>query len=430
MVHIPFTLRARELPAESDRSQSMSRAFLWNFVGVLLYNLGQGVILVGIARALSVEAVGQYALALAIAAPVYLTIGLNLRLARATDAHDSWPWPAYIRLRSLLNMFSFTVTLILGILFQLGAEGLLVVGLVAVSKGFEASSQLVYGHCQLAERMDLVARSLILRGVGGAGLLLAVLTLTQSLPTAIAAQTVAWAVIYLVNDRPLGHRLQSQATPRKQRATSGQVWSLLRVATPLGVDAGVSSFAISVPRFVVHMTLGSGALGLYAPLAYLAQLVSLTTGALGDVVISRLSRFHVSNQRRAFWKTMTVVIIFGWVVTAGAVGGAALLGEPLLRWALGPEYANQDVLLVLLIGAGFMTFEQTLARALYAARRYKAVAWVNFCILVASISLAIALIPSWGLVGAAATQGAAFALGTLLTAAYILRPQTKKVTPS
>lgn len=397
----------------------MKRGFLWNFAGVVLYNLGQWLVLVGIAQALSAEAVGHYALALAIAAPVYLTLGLNLRLARATDAEDHWPWAAYTRLRFGLNIASFIVTVALGALFQLGNQGLAIIALVALSKGFEASSQLVYGQFQHAERMDLVARSLILRAVIGVGVLLILLGLTRSLPVAVAGQTVAWATVYLVHDRSLAHR--ATALPHPDRSVGRRdVWSLTRSAAPLGFDAGVGSFAISAPRFVVQALLGPAALGVFAALAYLAQLVSLTTGALGDAVIARLAKLHVSRDRRNFWRTMGLVLAFGWLVTGGALAAAALIGAPAIRFALGPEYVNQPVLFVLLLGAGFTTFQRTLARGLYASRRYSAAASVNFCVLVASVGIAVATIPQWGLVGAAATQGSAFAIGTLITTWFLL----------
>ncbi|WP_109471075.1 lipopolysaccharide biosynthesis protein [Ornithinimicrobium cavernae] len=392
----------------------MHRSFVWNFSGVLVYNFSQLLILAAIARLLSAEAVGHYALALAITAPVYLTIGLNLRLIRTTDARDRWSWTTYTHLRLILNIASFLVAMTIGTLFRLDDEQFLTLALVAVSKGFEASSQLIYGQYQFAERMDLVARSLILRGVLGVGLLVGVLSTTQSLPLAVAGQTVAWVTVYAAHDRPLAHS-RTDLPHRDDRVDARQVLALARYSAPLGLDAGVGSFAITIPRYVVQLVLGPTALGIFATLAYLAQLVSLTTGALGDAVLARLARLHATEDKRSFWGTMIIVVAFGWIVTALALAAAVMFGAQWVTLALGAEFVNQQVLIILLIGAGFTTCQRSLARAFYASQRYALVAFVNSIVLLASILIALTAIPRWGLTGAALTQGSAFVIGTLIT---------------
>ncbi len=73
-----------------SRPLSLRRNFAWNLLGETSYSLGQWLLLVLLARLQSPEIVGQFAYALAVTAPVYLLVGLNLRVVQATDARAVW----------------------------------------------------------------------------------------------------------------------------------------------------------------------------------------------------------------------------------------------------------------------------------------------------------------------------------------------------
>ena len=70
-----------------NKPLSLTRNFSWTLIGTLeLYAFCQWGMLVVLAKLCSTLMVGQCALALAITAPVFVFVGLNLRTVQVTDA--------------------------------------------------------------------------------------------------------------------------------------------------------------------------------------------------------------------------------------------------------------------------------------------------------------------------------------------------------
>lgn len=399
--------------------------FSWNLLGVTVYNLSQWLLLVVVARLVGVHGVGELALALAIAAPVYLTLGLNLRMVRATDVVRRWSPATYSRLRLLLNALALLSSVLIGIVFGVRGDALLTLVAVCLGKAVETTSQLTYGYFQLREHLAPVGRSLVARAATGLGGMALGLSAFDRLPAGAAGMALGWFAVYLLHDMPCEKRLLSteqEALRRECIGTPGRpgsLGSLAFKALPLGLDAGVGSVATNMPRYAVQYFLGTAALGVFAPLAYLAQVVSFVTGALGDAVLGRLAHLHHQARGRDFWILLGHVLAFGVGVALGAVLGAWLLGAWLIGWLMGPEFVDQPVLLVLMLGAGAITFQRSLARALYASLRYSSALVVNTVVCACATGLAWTLVPAHGLVGAAATVGLAFLGGSALTGALL-----------
>src|SRR5580704_14620345 len=117
------------LPAASLRVN-----FSWTMLGNVVYRGTQWGILVLLARLSSPEAVGQFSLGLAIAAPVMLFAGLQLRAVQATDARVQFQFSDYAGLRILLTAVAALLILGIGGTLYRG-ETALAVGAFALSKG-------------------------------------------------------------------------------------------------------------------------------------------------------------------------------------------------------------------------------------------------------------------------------------------------------
>ncbi|HMW55726.1 MAG TPA: lipopolysaccharide biosynthesis protein, partial [Accumulibacter sp.] len=80
-------------------ANSLRKNFSWSLVGNIVYALCQWMMLIIIARLGNARDVGIYSLALAISAPVMLFLGMNLRVAIATDQKHQFNIQDYLALR-------------------------------------------------------------------------------------------------------------------------------------------------------------------------------------------------------------------------------------------------------------------------------------------------------------------------------------------
>ena len=88
---------------------SLGRNISWTLVGNLVYAASQWGMLILLARLATPQIVGQYALALAVSAPVFMALNLQLRGVQATDAAQDFRFGDYLRLRLITTVLALIV---------------------------------------------------------------------------------------------------------------------------------------------------------------------------------------------------------------------------------------------------------------------------------------------------------------------------------
>ena len=396
---------------------SMRRNFIWNFGGVSLYNFSQWLLLLVLARLADPESVGSFSLMLAISAPIFLTVGMNLRTVQATDAPRRWRLEEYLLLRQVLNAVAILATMLAA--FALGMRGwtLAAMAVVCVAKSLEAGSQVFYGYFQLRERLDFVSRSLLMRAVAGPSLFVIGFWLTRELAVAAAGLAIGWGCAQLLLDQRNARNL-SREEERPLNSLSnvdrGQLMQLARKAAPLGLDQGVSSLSANIPRYLIKFFVGAAHLGVYASQAYLAQVVSMITSAMSTVFVPRMATYYHQGRRRAFVRMLAELVAFGFAILAGGLAFAVFFGNAFIRLTLGADYVNTHLLLALMAGAGTTTLQRNLCNGLVASQSFGNYLLVDTATAVAILISAVPLIHGYGIVGAAYSIVVGFAVGSIV----------------
>src|SRR5205807_111503 len=88
---------------------SLRSNFKWTFAGNVIYAACQWGMLSVLAKAGSAATVGQFALGLAVAAPVFMFSNLQLRAVQATDARSEYEFADYFTLRVLASALGLMV---------------------------------------------------------------------------------------------------------------------------------------------------------------------------------------------------------------------------------------------------------------------------------------------------------------------------------
>lgn len=392
---------------------SLRANFSWTFIANIIYTGSQWGMLVVLARVGNPEMVGQFALGLAIAAPIIILAELNLRAVQATDAQGLYRFGDYLGLRLIMLMFAIT-----GITaFALGSyryETAIVIIAVGVAKGFESTSDVFYGLCQRLERMDRIARSLILKAV----LSLAFLTLGVLLSNRVFWGTVglalAWALVLLTYDVRSGRMLLASLEGTSSGALSPGDWGLVKphwnpktllrlawLALPLGLVLMLISLSASVPRYFIERNWGAYELGIFVAIAYLERAGATIANALGQSASPRMAKYYASGHRSAYANLLAKLIGVGILIGASGILVAAVVGKEILALLYGPEYARYTLFITIMIAVGINYIASFLGYAMTAARYFR-VQFPLFTITTALMFVTCALmIPSGGLQAAA-----------------------------
>jgi len=259
----------------------------WGLLGQFAYVIGQFALLTALAQFATVEDLGRFSYASALIIPVYRFFNLGVRVNQATDAGSIYRFSEFFALRCVASSVAYVVILAMGFVL-VDAETRLIMLVFGAAKGVETFCELFYGSFQKADRIALSARSLALRGLGGAVGFTIVLALTGSLPWSYSALFVIWLAVAVLVDYPATRRLVT-ASGDTAPARWSQVWHLARSSLTLGVNALLAALQGSTPRFVINFVLGLAALGRFAVIAYAMQAATTVIMAIGQSIVARLA---------------------------------------------------------------------------------------------------------------------------------------------
>ncbi len=380
---------------------SLRSNFKWTLAGNLVYSLCQWAMLSVLAKAGNAGIVGQFALGLAVAAPVFMFANLQLRAVQATDARREYRFADYFTLRILTTFAGLAV--IAGIVLTLRSDNVTrgVILLVALAKCIECVSDVIGGLLQLHERLDQVATSLMIRGALSICAFGATFLVTHSLIACTAAMCLAWLTVLLAYDV---QRAKAVLIP-------GEPWfhidwrvsrTLALLSLPLGFVMMLISLNVNIPRYLLEHYSGPADLGIFASLAYLMVALNLVVNALCQSTTTRLSYLFYERKLDAFRRVLFKLAAFGMIVVLAGVPASLLCGRRLLTILYRPQYGDHVLALAILVAAaGTSSTAFFLTSGLNSARRFRAQLPVFACSTLATILSSLLLVPRYQLNGAA-----------------------------
>ena len=417
----------------------LRKNFTWTLVGNLVYAGCQWGMLVVLAKLGSQEMVGQFALGLAITAPVIMFFNLQLRAVQATDARQEFLFGDYFGLRLITALFS--ILLIFGIVLAANyrLETALVILIVGIAKVVEAISDVFYGLFQRGERMDFIAKSMIIKGLISLSALGAFIYFTRNILWGTIGLAIIWALIFICYEIPKGALILKfgfQATKGtfhektnlmkiiKPRWVLKTLNKLAFLAFPMGLVMMLISVNSNIPRYFIEGYFGESELGIFAAIAYLTFAGGQIVSALGQSASPRLSILFAGGNIQTFIGFLGKFI--GLAALIGSVGvlSALLFGREILTFFYRAEYAKRlDVLLILMVAGGIGYISSILGYGMTAARHF--MDQVPLFALVAGTSMitCLLLIPTYGLIGAAISVLIAISiqlLGSALITTYAI----------
>lgn len=392
--------------ADTQGVPSLRRNVAWTFGGNVIYAGCQWLMLAGLTKMTSQASVGQFALALAISAPVVMLTNLQLRAVLASDAHQRFDFATYWRLRLIGCGLALTVIASIALFGHRDAEGALVILAMGVAKCIEALSDVLYGVLQFHEDMETIARSMVLRGVLALGAFLLAVNRTGHVFIGAGAIAAAWAAVFLLYDWPVTAHLRRLerthgTSSSAARSPANGLVTLVRLSLPLGITMLLISLNTNVPRYFIESARGKAPLGVYAALSSPTVAGLLIVTALGQSAMPRLARLAAGNEHHAFRRLMLKLCGLGLGIATAGVAVAALGGVFLLRILFTPEYADYAQVFVWLnVAAGVGYVASFLGYGLTALQRFDVQVPLFLVVVTVTTVGSWILIPSRGLLGA------------------------------
>jgi O-antigen/teichoic acid export membrane protein len=386
-------------------TRSLGKNISWTTLGNIIYAGCQWGIITALAKFGTPSMVGQFALALAVTAPIVQFLNFHLRSVQATDAKQEYLFVDYFTLRTVTTILAVMSCFGVAALGGHSRETVIVIMMVALTKGIDAFSDVYYGFFQQREHMDVISKALVMNGVLSLLLLSAGVVMTGNLIVGVLGYAIGSLfplVSYVV---PQGmHMLCGSGTFAGRslfRWRTDVIWRLARTALPLGIVMLLISLNTNIPRYFIEAEVGSHGLGIFAALAYLIVAGGTVVSAIGQAVSPRLAQYYASGRTDQFRSMLMKLMAVG--VAIGLLGAliATVAGRPLVTFVYTAEYAEYiDVLIVLALAAGIIFAASFAGYGMTATRSFGVQVPIFLVVVLVGALSSWILIPRMGLIGA------------------------------
>lgn len=322
----------------------LPRGFGWGTLALVSQGLGQWVAAAAIARVLGPAALGDFAFAWAVATPVLMALSFQLRALQITEAVPDASLADFLTLRILSVSVAVALVVMAGLIMRTSPVRLETLGLIALSRSFEFTSEVVHAHWIRRGDVSRYGKSMTTRNLLGATG--AALALGCGLGLlGVCAVLCVCSGLSLVADLLAGDAGPWPAWRRSILDT------ILRKGLPLTAAMLLLSVQPLIPRYLIQWHLGAAALGVFAALAYLPMSAAILVRAYGDTASTRMARAYSEARHREAGEQLRSSILA--VVSVATIASFFLwrLGEPLLNLIYGSAVAAHATLLIALLAA-------------------------------------------------------------------------------
>lgn len=380
-----------------NKQLSLKQNSIWNISGSLFYAVTQWGLLIAIAKFGNPEMVGVFTLGLALAAPIMLFFNLNLRIALVTDNKNEYKFSQYWTSR-LISSGAFIVIISIIITFYSNdIYVILVCFFIGLSKLFESLSDIMFGVMQKNKRMDIIAKSQIIKGVCSVIAFIITMKLTESLLLSTISMSLIWFLVLIIFDYNNTKEFEDVSINFNKK----QQFLLFKSALPLGIAQMVASLNANIPRYTIEYSNGIKELGVYAAIIYIIVAGNNLVIALSNTLLPVLSSSYNDAKIKRFIKIQFSAIFL--TVIIGIIGLIIVyfFGSKILYIVYGSEFSgySKEFFFITLVGV-VMYISKFIETGLSATRMFRVQPYINLITLVVVIIGSFYFVPIYGIIGA------------------------------
>jgi O-antigen/teichoic acid export membrane protein len=379
-------------------NKNLRSDFTWVLWGNVFYSACQWGIVLVLAKLGSPQQVGEYALGLAVSAPILLFANFQLRSLLASDVGNQFTFGEYFQFRLISLGAALLIVVGVSAATRESRDHGMIIFLVGIAQALDLISDTYYGWMQKCGRMDRLSRSLTMKGPLSLAALGTVMYLTGSLAWAVVGLAAGRLIVLLSWDS----RVNLAGPVAVTVGTPGSTARLLRLAFPLGLISMLGALSSSIPRWVLQGQRGSAELGIFSAIASLLSAGTLVISAFGQSVFVPAAQAYRASNRTKFREFILLAVAAGAALGGAGIVVAALFGRTILAHLLRPEYGEHADVFVRLMMAGTVTFAASgVGYVITAARSLQPQIPVLAATAVSAALMAVWMIPKQGLMGAA-----------------------------
>lgn len=373
--------------------------FSWSFVGSLIYALTQWLLIIIIMWSGSPHDAGIYSLGLALGAPLVMFINLNFRAIQSTNLSIELGFQSFKITRMMGNLFFIIVFSVIILISNYDFQVTIALLLIALNKMIESFSELYYGLFQYNERLDLISKSIMIRGVAGTFFFGLGYYILDNLSFALMIMFIIWTLNFILFDYKNGKQFLDDM-PKEYN--NSNIKYLIKIGLPIGLVSFIASFNVNIPRIIFEKYLTLEALGYFTTIFYLVLIIGKFMTSVSSTVLPMMARLYENNEKNPFIKIFKLIIVGLLAFSIIIIMISYFWGTELLTILYGKGYDQFRILLLLIMIYGLFNYLGfTCEIGLNAMKQYKFRLYIEILVAIVVSVSSIYFIPLYGLNGGA-----------------------------
>lgn len=375
---------------------SFKQNALWNSIGSLTYLGLQWFISIIVTRIVGFEGAGIFSLAMTISGTFYCIASFNIRTYQVSDLDGQFSNKIYISTKAITSFLSIFVCLIFIIINRYDIYSISCILCYMIFKSSEAIADVLNGIDQKHNRMDIVGKSFILRGIISFLSFTIVLYLTKNISISILSMAVSTYMVVFIYDVPNSRKLDTIGLSFDYK----EIWTLLVICFPLFLSSILMNSMVNIAKYFLEIYHGKEILGIYSSVAMPTLLVQIASTFVFNPLIGSFAVAYSNRDKNNFRNIFIKCIIVIVAITVICEVGVVLFGDIGLKILFGDKILKYSHLLVpMIISTSLTAMVWFLCMILTVIRSFRYMIVANLLGVLVCVGLSITLIKPYSMDG-------------------------------
>lgn len=348
-----------------DKEAVMKKTYFWTVMSGLMYSASTFLMLLVTTNLMGAYAGGVFSIALTIGQQL-VTVGyFNVRTFQVSDVKGQFGFRDYFTSRILTTAIMFAAGVVWIIAGGYTGEKFLAILLMLLFKMGESLADVMEGLYQQKGRMDVVGRCVFWETFLSVGVFVVTMFFTRNLLWSLMGLTLSYIVLLVVIDGNVVRGFGKISLHWNRARQRGIFFECL----PLFVNSFLLMYINNASKYAIDARQSEEALAVFNVIYMPAFVINLLAGFLLKPILNSLAVRYHTGDRKGFSDALKKQACYIAVITAVCIGGAYVLGIPVLSFLYGLDLKEYRLsLCILLLGGGFSAMYQMFQNAIVIMR--------------------------------------------------------------
>lgn len=287
---------------------------IWNGIGNIVYWGCSWLTTILIVRLSGYDDAGILALAMSICSTIYCISAYGVYNFQVSDIKGEYSSDSYMSTRIITALLGFVLCILVCFIQKYSVYQTGCILMYMLYKTVECFVNVIQAEEQKRDRMDLVAKSYIIRGIGGLICYVLGLHYTKNLFLTLCCMSIYSCIVYWIYDLGMIHGILGRKYILKKDSNNKR---LLVACFPMALYWLFNTLTPTIPKLCIEGMMGAESLGYYASISSPLLVITMAANFILTPLISPLSVFFAMKKYRKF-RNSIIRISIGIVICGGA----------------------------------------------------------------------------------------------------------------